>query len=385
MNFDLGEESDAFRAEVRAFLDEHLTPEVHEQVRTTGSMHHWGLHRALAAKGWLAAGWPVELGGQGRDPLQLTAMREEMKARHAPVEGLGMTMLIANTIRLCGSEAMKADIIPRAINGEILICLGYTETQGGSDVASARTRAVRDGDDWVIDGQKIFTTLAEEAHYVFLLTRTNTEVPKHKGLTMFLVPMDTPGIEIQPIWTLGGHRTNTVFYNDVRVPDSARVGEVDGGWDVLLAALSYERSGIGEDSRLLRAAVTAAREPDASGEVAIDRPEVREQLARLAIETEVAKLLGQRSCWVEARGGIPIVEGSMHKLFSAESHLRFSVTLTDVFGPAALREVGADGAVAGGAFAEQYRRAVILPIWGGASEVQRKIIAERGLGLPRTP
>ena len=388
MNFDLGEESDAFRAEVRAFLDEHVTPEVHEHVRKTGSMHHWGLHRALAEKGWLAAGWPVELGGQGRDPLQLTAMREEMKARHAPVEGLGMTMLIANTIRLCGTDAMKADIIPRAINGEILICLGYTETHGGSDVAAARTRAVRDGASWVINGQKIFTTLAEEAHYVFLLTRTNPDVPKHQGLTMFLVPMDSPGIEVQPIRTLGGQRTNTVFYNDVRVPDLARVGEVDGGWEVLLAALSYERSGIGEDNRLLRAAVRAARAPGtpgAAGDAPIDAPEVRAQLARLAIETEVAKLLGQRSCWIESRGEVPVVEGSMHKLFSAESHLRFSVTLTDIFGPSALREVGTEGAVAGGAFTEQYRRAVILPIWGGASEVQRKIIAERGLGLPRTP
>ncbi len=149
MDFELGEQSDAFRAEVRAFLDEHMTPEVREQVRATGSMHNWRLHKALAAKGWLAAGWPVEYGGQGRSPLELTAMREELKKQHAPVEGLGMTMLVAHAIMRCGHEEMKADIIGRAINGGILICLGYSEPQGGSDVASARTcrpSAIRAGD-----------------------------------------------------------------------------------------------------------------------------------------------------------------------------------------------------------------------------------------------
>ncbi|GAA3209692.1 acyl-CoA dehydrogenase family protein [Actinocorallia longicatena] len=384
MNFDLGAEGEAFRAEVAAFLDEHLAPDVRDRVRRSGSMHDWDLHRALAARGWLAAGWPVEYGGQGRSPLELMAMREELKKRHAPTEGMGMTVLVARTLLAAGSERMRTEIVPRAINGEILICLGYTEPQGGSDVAAARTRAERDGDGWVINGQKVFTTLAEEAHYVFLLTRTSTEGAKHRGLTMFLVPMDTPGIEIHPIATLGGERTNTVHYTDVRVSDDARVGEVGGGWNVLMTALTYERSGVGDDSRLLTTIVEAAGTPGPDGTAAIGDPAVRESLARLATEVEVAKLLGRRSCWIEATGGLPTVEGSMHKLFSAESRVRFSTVLVDLLGPRGLREVGDPRAVAGGAFAEEFRHAVILPVWGGSSEVQRRIIAERGLGLPRS-
>jgi alkylation response protein AidB-like acyl-CoA dehydrogenase len=384
MNFELGDDGEAFRAEVAAFLDEHLTPDVRRRVRRSGSMHDWELHRALGKRGWLAAGWPKEYGGQGRSPLELMAMREELKKRHAPTEGMGMTMLVARTILDAGSERMRAEIIPRAIRGEILLCLGYTEPQGGSDVASARTKAERAGDGWVINGQKVFTTLAEEAHYVFLLTRTNTEAAKHRGLTMFLVPMDTPGIEIHPIRTLGGERTNTVYYTDVRVPDTARVGAVDGGWDVLLKALTYERTGVGDDSRLLNEIVEAARNADATHSASIDDPVVRERLARLAIDVEVAKLLGRRSCWIESTGGTPTVEGSMHKLFYAESRVRFSSVMLDLLGPQGLREVGDPRAVAGGAFTEEFRHAVILPIWGGSSEVQRRIIAERGLGLPRS-
>ncbi|ROO85177.1 hypothetical protein EDD29_2717 [Actinocorallia herbida] len=384
MNFELDAAAEAFRAEVAAYLDEHLTPEVRERVRRSGSMHDWELHRALARRGWLAAGWPVEYGGQGRSPLELMAMREELKRRHAPTEGLGMTVLVARTILAAGSPEMKADVVPRAVRGEILLCLGYTEPHGGSDVASARTRAERDGDGWVVNGQKVFTTLAEEAHYVFLLTRTNAEAPKHKGLTLFLVPTDAPGIEIRPIATLGGERTNTVHYTDVRVPDSARVGEVDGGWDVLMLALTFERSGIGDDSRLLETIVAAARNPGSPHTASLGDPVVRERLARLAIDVEVAKLLGRRACWIEATGGTPTVEASMHNLFHAESRVRFSSVLLDLLGPEGLREVGDPDAVAGGAFAEEFRHAVVLPIWGGSSEVQRRIIAERGLGLPRS-
>jgi alkylation response protein AidB-like acyl-CoA dehydrogenase len=384
VDFELGERSEAFRAEVREFLDEHMTPAVRERVRASGTMHDWELHKALAAKGWIAAGWPVEYGGQGRSPLEMTAMREELKKRHVPVEGLGMTMLVTHTIRRCGTEAMKADIIPRAINGEILICLGYSEPQGGSDVASARTSAARDGEHWVIDGQKVFTTMAETAQYVFLLTRTNTSVPKHKGLTMFLVPLDTPGITIDPIATLGGERTNQVFYDSVRVPDSARVGEVDGGWDVLMTALTYERSGIGDDSRMYNTAVDVARKAPDDAPYSITTSVVRERLARMATDREVAKLLGRRSCWIESTGGIPTAESSMHKLFNAESHLRWSTELLDLLGPAGLREVGDPDAPADGDIVEEFRRAVILPIWGGSSEVQRRIIAERHLQLPRS-
>lgn len=379
ISFDLPDEVEAFRAEVAAFLDEHLTPALRERVRASGSLHDWDVHRALGERGWIAPAWPEAYGGQDRDPLEMMAMREEMKARHYPSEGLGMTLLVARAVRDFGSRGLAADIVPRALRGEILMCLGYSETHGGSDVASARTLAVRDGDDWVINGQKVFTTLAEEATYVFLLTRTNPDAPKHKGLTMFLVPMDSPGVQIDEIRTLGGERTNQTFYTDVRVADSMRVGQVDGGWQVLLAALTYERSGVGRDDRLHTEIVAATRR---SG--AVEQPYVREQLARHAIATEVAGLLGRRSCWVDSIGEVPTVEGSMHKLFSAESKVRWSSVLLDLLGPDGLREVGDPASPADGDLVEEFRHAVILPIYGGASEVQRRIIAERHLGLPRT-
>jgi alkylation response protein AidB-like acyl-CoA dehydrogenase len=383
ISFDLGPEVEAFRAEVAEFLDEHLTPEVRAQVRATGSHHNWDLHRALGARGWIAASWPVEYGGQGRNPLEMMAMREEMKKRHAPTEGLGMTLLVTRAVRDFGSEELKQQIIPRAINGDILLCLGYSEPQGGSDVASAKTRAVREGDGWIINGQKVFTTLAEEADYVFLLTRTDPELPKHRGLTMFLVPTDAPGVHIDAIHTLGGERTNQTFYSDVRIPDSMRVGEVNGGWDVLLAALAYERSGVGEDSRLYRKLVAAAAAADPQGPTSLSHPVIREQLARLAIDDQVITLLGRRSCWVESTGRVPTIEGSMVKLFSAESRVRSSSLALDVLGVDGLRELADPAAPGGGDFIEAFRHSVILPIYGGASEVQRKIIAERHLGLPR--
>lgn len=391
ITFDLGPEAEAFRAEVVAFLDEHVTPEVHQRVLETGTYHDWDLHRALGEKGWIAASWPVEYGGQARNPLELMAMREEMKKRHAPLDGLGTTVLVARAVREFGCEELRNDIVPRAISGEILLCLGYSEPQGGSDVANARTRAVRDPStgsgqaaEWVINGQKVFTTLAETADYVFLLTRTTpwdpaSDVPKHHGLTMFLVPMNAEGVHVDEIKTLGGERTNQTFYSDVRVPDTHRIGEVDGGWEVLLAALAYERSGAGEDSRTYTRLVEAVR---ANG--TITDPVVREPLARLAIDTEVSKLLGRRSCWVETTGRIPTIEGSMYKLFWAEYRLRHAGVLLDVLGTEGLREEIDPSAPGGGDLVQEFRHAPILSIYGGASEVQRRILAERHLHLPRS-
>jgi hypothetical protein len=251
-------------------------------------------------------------------------------------------------------------------------------------VANARTAAVRDGDNWVINGHKMFTTLAHEAEYVFLLTRTNPEVPKHGGLTLFLVPMHTPGVEVQPIWTIGDVRTNATYYADVVVPDAARVGEVDDGWGVMGIALKFERTGGGADVRLLGDAVRAARSsttPD--GRSLLEDESVRERLARLAIEREVSTLLRLRGQWAESRGSRSMIEGSMFKLFSAESQVRAASDLLDIFGPLGLLEAGDPVAPGSGEFAHEFRHSIVLPIYGGSSEVQRRIIAERGLGLPR--
>ena len=242
MDFRLGEGSDALRDEARQFLDEHLTNDVRERMHATGVHHDWDFHRARVEHGMLAPGWPEEYGGQGRDALEVLALAEEFQSAGAPTYGGSTTLMVANIIRHLGTEEQKRLILPQALGGEIIIVLGFTEPESGSDVAAARTRAERDGDEWVINGQKMFTTNAQEADYVFLLTRTNFEVAKHKGLTTFLVPLRQRGVEIQPVFTVSGERTNLTFYSDVRVDDALRIGAIDGGWEVMTVGLTFERS-----------------------------------------------------------------------------------------------------------------------------------------------
>ena len=313
-------------------LAEFVTPDVVARVHETGTVHDPDLHRALAARGWIGASWPVEDGGQGRDPWEMRVFTEESARLDAPTDALSIVTMIGNTIRVVGTPEQKARVLPPILRGEVLLCMGYSEPEAGSDVASSRTTAVRDGDDWIINGEKIFTSMAHEANYVFLLTRTNPDVPKHRGLTMFLVPMDTPGVSVEPLWTLGAPgRTNRTFYRDVRVSDTARIGEIDGGWAVMNVALTFERGGGFTAVRALEHAVDWAR---AHGR--IDDPDVVARLARVHAANEVSALLGLRSTWLHATGALPGVEGSMAKLYSASSFQTSTADLLDLVGADAL-------------------------------------------------
>jgi len=388
-DFTLGADVETFRAEVRSFLAEHVTEEVIETAHHTGTIHDWGLHRTMAEAGWISAGWPAEFGGQGRSPLEMNALTEEMYLSGAPVDGLGVASLVAHTLLIDGTEWQKQTIIPEILSGQAMCCLGYSEPDAGSDVASVVTKATRDGDQWTINGQKMFTTLAHEAHYVFLLTRTNTEVAKHKGLTMFVVPMDTPGISFTPVHTMGGERTNITYYDEVKVDDRYRVGEVDGGWKVMMTALVFERNSAwyGELVRLLDHGLTWARDTTApDGGLMIDDPLVRERLARIAIGNEVSNLLGWRAAWMAANHTLPGVEGTMAKLFTTEHYQFAGNELIDALGADGLRRHGdptADADLAHGWIEAIYRHCQVTTIYGGTSEVLRGIIAERGLQLPR--
>jgi alkylation response protein AidB-like acyl-CoA dehydrogenase len=366
----LDPDTETFRQEIRGFIDRHLTADIIEQAHATGTMHDWGLHHAIAERGYLSAGWPVEVGGQGRSAVEMTTLMQEMYGAGAPVDGMGIAGLVAATLALCGNEQQRTEILPRILAGELMTCLGYSEPDAGSDVAAVQTRAVRDGDEWVINGQKMFTTMAHEAHYVFLLTRTDPSKPKHKGLTMFLVPMDAPGIEITPVHTLGGERTNITFYTDVRVPDSCRVGDVDAGWSVMHAALVYERNGAnwGEPNHVVESVAAWAVETGAFAD-----PVVRDRLAHHAIQMEIGRLLVYRSAALAAAGGMPLVEGSMAKLFITEAFTRAASDGLDIV-----------GSPLPGLAEHAFRHSTVTTIYGGSSEVQRGIIAERGLGLPRT-
>ena len=386
MEFSEDPATQAFRDEVRAVIAACLTHDARARVQATGTHHDWALHRALAERGWLAAALPVELGGQGRSAEQLAALFRELELARAPYDGVANAMMIAFVLGHVASPKQRAEVLSPILVGEAIPCLGYTEPEAGSDVAAATTAAVRDGDEWVITGQKMFTTLAEEARWVLLLTRTNRDVAKHLGLTFFLVRLDETGVEVRPIRTLSGKRTNVTFYDGVRVSDDWRVGDVDGGWQVMLLALAFERGiagGVSDIAALYEGAVTYFRDTsDAAGRPLLADPRVRSRLVRIAIDKEVADLLGARAAWA-ATSGVPEQEGAEAKLFGTEAYGRAAAELLDAAGTDGLRARGAVGAPAGGMLDEAYQYAPILTTAGGTSEIQKNLIAERTLGLPR--
>jgi alkylation response protein AidB-like acyl-CoA dehydrogenase len=388
MDFRLGEKSEQFRKEVVAFLDEVVTPEVLERCHRTGVNHDPEYSQAVRDKGWLALGWPIEHGGQGKDPIEVLAYSEETQRRNAPVYGISTTMMVAHVLNQVGTDRQKAEILPRAFAADIVIALGFTEPENGSDAAAAATKAVRDGEGWRITGSKMFTTNAHIADYVFMLARTNPEAPKHSGLTVFLVPMDQDGVEVNAVHTISGERTNVTFYNDVYVDDAWRIGEVDGGWRVMNVAFASEHSASfsGEQARLLDALVSWSRAAkDVSGRAKVEDPAVRERSGRSATELEVSRLLARRGAWFKATGQHTelVGKGSMAKLFSTERLQRQADETLQLVGPDALRAWGDPTTLEGGTIEHMVRHAKGTTIYAGTSEIQRNIIAQHVLGLPR--
>ena len=289
--------------------------------------------------------------------------------------------MIAGVINAVGTEEQKALIIPSILTGEALVCMGYSEPDYGSDVASIVTRAVKDGDEWVINGAKMWTTMAHEAKWLILLTRTNPDVPKHKGLTMFILPMDTPGITVEPVPTMGTEKTNATFYDNVRVGDEWVLGQVDEGWRVMGVALAFERGVMGGTS----VATPLLRHfHDWAAHVGLaNDPLVRERMARVAIDAEVSKLLTQRCAWIAASGGLPGLEGSMAKVFATESYQKASRWFQQMAGPRGLLQFHEPDAAADGWIEYDARHSPVTTIYGGTSEINRNNIAERHLGLPK--
>lgn len=301
-----------------------------------------------------------------------------------PTAGPGTTMLPANAIRATGSAELKARVLPGVAAGEVLICLGYTEPAGGSDVFACATRSERDSDEWIVNGQKIFTTFAHLADYCFLLTRSQPGSVGPRGLTMLLVPLDTPGIEIRAVHTMGHERTNIVFYNDVRVADANRVGEAHEGFAVMRAALEAEQN-VAPGSRtgwVADDALEFARtHRGPNGAALIADVLVRERLARMAMEAEVADLLDLRVAFLDAEGDKP---GPVSALFGPESYVRASAAAIDIAGAAGMIDWTDPQSAVDGALDAHYRSAVATTIYGGSSEVLRSLIVENRLGFPRS-
>ena len=384
MDFALSSRAAAFRDEVRSFLEAHLTADVVDAMHRTGTFNDKDLNGALADAGLLAGAVP---GYGDRDPIELYVLFNELEKAGAPYDGLAVTMLVAGIVNAVGTDFHREEVLPKLLTGRHNCCLGYSEPDHGSDVAAITTRAVRDGAEWVVNGQKMWTTMAHEADWVILLTRTNPDVPKHKGLTMFLVPMDTPGIEVQPVPTMATERTNATFYDDVRVGDEWRLGDVDGGWSVMGVALAFERGVMGGTNPgvpLVRHVHDwAARAPSPDGGRMLDDPLLRERIARTAIANQVSQLLTLRAAWIAATGGLPGLEGSMAKLYATDRYQQAVGWFQQMAGAAGLLGFDTEGAAAHGWIDYDARHSPVTTIYGGTSEINRNNVAERHLGLPR--
>ena len=378
MDFSLSPEVEDYRRTIQEIVADTVTPADIDLMHTTGTFDAPRLNRALAAHGYLERATP----GLGKgDPIELWVLFNELEKAGAPIDGLAVALMIAGVVNAVGTDEQKARIIPSIVAGEALVCMGYSEPDFGSDVASITTKAVRDGDEWVINGAKMWTTMAHEATWLILLTRTDPDLPKHKGLTMFIMPMDTPGITVEAVHTMATERTNATWYDDVRVGDDAVLGEVNGGWRTMTVALAFERGVMGGTN----AAVPLLRHfRHWAAEVGLDRePAVREQMARIAIDMQVATLLTQRSAWIAATGGMPGLEGSMTKVFASEAYQRASRVFQEMAGPAGLLQFHEPGAAADGFVEYDARHAPVTTIYGGTSEINRNNIAERHLKLPK--
>jgi 3-oxocholest-4-en-26-oyl-CoA dehydrogenase alpha subunit len=378
----LTEAQQKFSDEVRAFLDEHLTEEVYAGARERTDHFDEGLWLAMGAKGWLQPQWKKEDGGAELDDICVKILENELRKRDAPVAG-GANGLIWPAVDVYGVPDLREELKPKVADGTARFVLGYSEPDGGSDIANAKTRAERDGDEWVINGQKIFTTSAQNGTHVFLITRTDPNLPKHKGLTMFLVPMDTPGIEVQALPTVGDERTNLTYYGDVRISDRYRLGEVNNGWSVLHGPLDAEHSIGGEASKLedlsigtghmryMLTAVEAATKwakdaPDGDGPM-IDDKTFLTGLGHMLVEIEAAYA----------------TPGPMGRIKGADVAIANSERLIDLVGPEAILPYGADGTIANGAIEASHRAVQVTATYGGTTEVFRTIIAQHHLGLPR--
>lgn len=380
MNFGHAEES--FANEVRKFFEAEMTPELFERTRASTDGYLPDLHRKLAAAGFAYPDWPKEWGGQERSPLEMTALGrvfEEYRSSRIPI---GCTNMGARMAMSFGSPELKAEALPRMAEGTALSCLGFTESASGSDMYAASVRAVRDGDDWIISGQKMFTTGAHFSDYVLMLARTDASLPKHAGITIFLVPMNLPGIAIQAVETLQDERTNITFYDDVRVPDRYRLGEVNGGLSVMAAAMEIEHGGEGYHiyhHSLLESALGWATSETATGERPIDDAAVRLRLAKVRAHLEIADLLCRRVAWAIGAGKMTRTTGPMAKLFATEIYMTDAADLAALTAPGSIRR--ATPALC--EIEEAYRRSISQTIYGGTSEIHRSIIAQHALGLPR--
>ena len=397
MDFRDSPEEAAFRAEVRRFIAENLPPAYRQREPEWGMFNTartrspvppeeqrlW--RKRLAARGWIAPAWPKEYGGAGMSVVEQFIFNEEMAEARVPGAGGIAVGWAGPTILTHGTEEQKRRFLPGILSGEETWCQGFSEPGAGSDLASLQTRAVRDGDDYVINGQKIWTSGAHHSQYMILLARTDPDAPKHRGISYFVVDMKSPGISIQPLINmLGDHSFNQVFFENVRVPRANLIGEENRGWYVGTTTLDFERSSIATSvqmTHIVRDFATFVRGERGGANRLRQVPWLRLELAERAVEAQVARLLSYQVISLQKRDLIPNKEASVAKLYTSELDQRLLATGMKLLGLYGQRLD--PGAPLGGRMARGYMAATASTIGGGTSEIQRNIIATRGLGLPR--
>jgi alkylation response protein AidB-like acyl-CoA dehydrogenase len=377
----------ALRDELRAYYAELLDPATRAALahsRGVGPVVR-RVVRQMGADGWLGIGWPVEYGGQGRGAVDQFIFFDESMRCGAPVPMI-MVNSVAPTLMEHGSDEQKAEFLPRIAAGEINICVGYSEPGAGSDLASLTTRAVRDGDDYIVSGQKMWTSLASDADHCWLAVRTGEEGSRHKGISILLVPMDSPGIEAQPLDLIVDHDLSTVHYDEVRVPASALVGEENKGWRIITSQLNHERVTLcspGMAEHTLHEVTEWARNthlPD--GRRVIDQEWVQLDLARAEAGFEYLKLLNWKIAWAASHDDLPVADASSIKVFGTQHYLETFRLLMGILGERAYLVDGTPGAIEGSRLEDLYRGLVALTFAGGANELQRDLIATFGAGMP---
>ena len=390
MDFRLSAADEDFQTSLLQFLGEELPPGWEGRGRWAED-DDWdftkSLRKKLADKGWLTMHWPEEYGGQGVSPVRSALFNEEMSYNRAPGRDIFGVRMLAPTLMIYGTEEQKKEFLFPVAKGEVQWCQGYSEPGSGSDLASLQTRAVADGDDYVINGSKIWTTMAHRADWIMLLARTDTDAPKHRGISFILVDMKTPGVTVQPVHNMtGGHDFNQVFLDNVRVPKRNLVGEENRGWYVGVTLLDFERSGIDYSAisrRILSDVTEHVKNTKANGRTLASDTRVRNLLIDRYIESETARLLAYGVAWMQGEGMVPNKEASMSKVFGSETLQRVTGSCLEILGLYGQLRDGEAWAPIRGRVPEDWMHSFSHTVAAGTSEVQRNIIASRGLGLPR--
>jgi alkylation response protein AidB-like acyl-CoA dehydrogenase len=391
VDFEFSDEQLAFVKEVEAFLDANDDPEVFDVTRENMAQivdtpTRRAFMAALGERGWLGMTWPKEYGGSEGEGVYEYLLNEQLAGRGGPQIGKGVG-IVGKTIIRHGNETLKEEFLPKILRNEVEFAVGYSEPNAGSDAASMQLKATKVDGGWVLNGQKTWTTSAHFAEWYWMGARTDPEGPKHAGITLFLVPLDQPGITINAIWTMGDERTNEVFLNDVFVPDEYVVGEVNHGFQYISEALDLERFTMFTISPMVQRfelLVEYVKTTVRDGKPLKDDPVVRQRLAQLATDLEVARVIGLRFVFESAKGGAaPTAWASEYKLFATEFSKRLANASMDIAGPGSQLRVKTKEAPMEGRPESTYRYTVIDTIGGGASEIQKNIIARRKLGLPK--